>query len=71
MSKHNNNTNKSASLRCKCGRYGTIGEEMNRCTSFNYKCPDCKDREIFMWRKEGEKKEDLRSRQVKLRRAHH
>jgi hypothetical protein len=41
MSKHNNNLAPSASRRCKCGRYITIGEEAAGVGVFSYTCPDC------------------------------
>ena len=41
MSKHNNNLMPSASRRCKCGRYITIGEEKGGIGVFGYECPDC------------------------------
>lgn len=40
MSKHNNNLAPSSALRCRCGRYGTIGEWQTGYRSF-YECPDC------------------------------
>ena len=45
MSKHNNNLSPSASLLCKCGRRGTIGEEAHRNYLIGvYECPDCINR---------------------------
>jgi hypothetical protein len=41
MSKHNNNLSPSASRRCNCGRYITIGEEKAGIGLLNYECPDC------------------------------
>ena len=41
MSKHNNNLSPSASLLCRCGRRGTIGEEKGGVSHIGYECPDC------------------------------
>jgi hypothetical protein len=42
MSKHNNNLSASASLLCRCGRRGTIGEDISGIwAGRNYCCPDC------------------------------
>lgn len=41
MSKHNNSLSPSASKRCNCGRYITIGEEKLYYGVIKYVCPDC------------------------------
>jgi hypothetical protein len=41
MSKHNHNTSPTSSLRCSCGRYGTLGEQHAGVSHMGYKCPDC------------------------------
>jgi DNA-directed RNA polymerase subunit RPC12/RpoP len=46
MSKHNNSLGYSASRRCKCGRYMTLGEEKAGIGVFNYECPDCVHRRL-------------------------
>jgi len=42
----NNNLLPSASARCKCGRYITIGEEASGVSLIGYECPPCKYRKI-------------------------
>lgn len=37
----NNNLRESASRRCKCGRYISLGEEKAGIGVFGYTCPDC------------------------------
>lgn len=44
MSKHNNNLMPSATRRCRCGRYISIGEEKAGIGIFGYECPDCQHR---------------------------
>lgn len=41
MSKHRNSLHESASARCRCGRYITLGEEHAGVNTINYECPDC------------------------------
>jgi len=46
MSKHNHSSSPSASLLCKCGRRGTIAEDIAGIwAGRQFKCPDCIHRE--------------------------
>ncbi len=45
MSKHNNSSSPSASLLCRCGRRGTIAEDIAGIwNGRQYECPDCSHR---------------------------
>lgn len=47
MSKYNNSLNQSASLLCKCGRRGTIAEDIAGIwTGRSFECPDCLYRKL-------------------------
>lgn len=46
MSAHNNNLMPSASLLCRCGRRGTIGEDISGIwAGRSYCCPECLHRQ--------------------------